>query len=137
MDIIQSTSHIIKLIYAKRRGDDVSAELVKATCEYFDARKTDTLSEGDARFLRYIASEAGVPQYFCMLKNYENGISEKELDIHLDLLPVLVEESNLYTADSIQLHKYQKDVLSKFRMEHKNRYFLSASTSFGKTFFKG
>lgn len=134
MDIIQSTSHIIRLIYAKRQGNDVSAELVRATCEYFDARRKSILSEGDARFLRYIASEAGVPQYFSMLNKFENGMSEKNLDIHLDLLPILAEESSLYTADSIQLHKYQKDVLSKFSPSSQNRYFLSASTSFGKTF---
>ena len=134
MDTNGSISNLIKLVYLKRKGQDVLAELIKSVCEYFDVIKNERLSEGDIRFLRYIASEAGVPQYFSMLNKFDNGVSEREYDVHLDMMPVLVEESALYTADSIQLHKYQMDVLSRFILGERNRYFLSASTSFGKTF---
>ena len=72
MDIVKGAASIIKLIYAKRRGENVSAELVKQVCEYYDVRKNEDLKEGDLRFLRYIASEAGVPQYYDMLNNFHD-----------------------------------------------------------------
>lgn len=134
MDIVRGAANIIKLIYAKRRGEDVKAELVKQVCIFFDARKKDDLTEADLRFLRYIASEAGVPQYYEMLNNFKQGILESVEDIHLDDMPVIIEESNLYTSEKTQLHKYQKKILDKFKTDIDNRYFLSASTSFGKTF---
>ncbi len=134
MDIVRGAANIIKLIYARRNGSNVSAELVKKVCEYFDARKCENLKEGDLRFLRYIASEAGIPQYYEMLDIFHNDIIENVDDIHLDTLPVIVDESNLYTAENIYLHKFQKNVLEKYRIGECNRYFLSASTSFGKTF---
>ena len=74
MDIVRGAANIIKLIYAKRNGGNVSVELVKKVCEYFDARKCENLKEGDLRFLRYIASEAGIPQYYEMLDIFHNDI---------------------------------------------------------------
>lgn len=134
MDIVRGAANIIKLIYAKRRGENVKAELVKQVCEYYDVRKNEDLKEGDLRFLRYIASEAGVPQYYDMLNNFhDNNIGNVE-DIHLDTMPVIADECALYTADNIYLHKYQKKVVDRFRVNECNRFFLSASTSFGKTF---
>lgn len=134
MDIVRGAANIIKLIYAKRRGENVKAELVKQVCEYYDVRKNEDLKEGDPCFLRYIASEAGVPQYYDMLNNFhDNNIGNVE-DIHLDTMPVIADECALYTADNIYLHKYQKQVVDRFRVNECNRFFLSASTSFGKTF---
>ena len=34
MDIVRGAANIIKLIYAKRNGGNVSVELVKKVCEY-------------------------------------------------------------------------------------------------------
>ena len=45
----------------------------------------------------------------------------------------LMNESSLYLSKNYKLHRYQKEILDKFRKDKQNRYFLSASTSFGKT----
>lgn len=134
MDLIKSTSDIIKLIYSKRNGCDVITELVRLVCEYYDNRRKDNLTDSDLRFMRYIANEAGIPQYYEMLLRYQNTDVCDDEDLHLDAIPVLLQESDLYTSDNIQLHKYQKIVLDHFLKGQKNRFFLSASTSFGKTF---
>lgn len=132
MDNVKRAANIVKLIYAKRRGESVGPELVKCVCEYFDFIKKTELHEADLRFLRYIAMESGVPQYYNMLKRFQVDIDEQ--DIHLDAIPTILEECSLYTSDHIQLHKFQHQVLSKFVVGSRNRFFLSASTSFGKTF---
>ena len=134
MDKIKESANIIKLIYKKRSGVDVDAELVKQVCIFFNALKYTDLQTGDLRFLRYIASEAGVPQYYEMLSTFQKGIMDEDKDIHLNEIPVLLEESSLYTSDRIHIHKFQKQVLDKFNINSRNRFFLSASTSFGKTF---
>ena len=36
MDNVKRAANIVKLIYAKRRGESVEPELVKCVCEYFD-----------------------------------------------------------------------------------------------------
>ena len=87
MDIIKLASNIIKLIYAKRGQQDIKAELVSNVCEYFDMIKDEKLTEADLRFLRYIASEAGVPQYFEMLNRFQPDFEHRELDVHMDSLP--------------------------------------------------
>lgn len=132
MDNVKRAANIVKLIYAKRRGEAVDPELVKCVCEYFDLIKKTELHEADLRFLRYIAMESGVPQYYNMLKKFHVDIDEQ--DIHLDAIPTILEECSLYTSDHTQLHKFQLQVLSKFIVGSRNRFFLSASTSFGKTF---
>lgn len=134
MDIVKSTSDIIKLIYAKRRGEPVAEKLVSLVCAYFDERKGEELTDADLRFLRYIATEAGIPQYYEMLNNFQPEIQEREMDVHLGDVPTLVSESTLYTSEYIQLHVYQHSVLSRYVVGVRNRYFLSASTSFGKTY---
>lgn len=134
MDIIKSASNIIKLIYAKRRGENVDADLVQKVCVYFDSIKGNELSSSDLHFLRYIANEAGVPQYYVMLSKFQHDLEQSEVDLHIKDLPVLVGEASLCVADDVQLHKYQMNVLNRFENGKSNRYFLSASTSFGKTF---
>lgn len=132
MDNVESAANIIKLIYAKRRDESVAPDLAKVVCEYFDGIKNSNLSEADYRFLRYVAKESGVPQYYEMLSQFQN--KKIETDIHLDTIPTILEESSLYTSEYVQLHKYQQQVLSRFNRGQCNRYFLTASTSFGKTF---
>ena len=78
MDIIKSASNIIKLIYAKRRGENVDADLVQKVCVYFDSIKGNELSSSDLHFLRYIANEAGVPQYYVMLSKFQHDLEQSE-----------------------------------------------------------
>jgi hypothetical protein len=92
MDIIKSASNIIKLIYAKRRGENVDADLVQKVCVYFDSIKGNELSSSDLHFLRYIANEAGVPQYYVMLSKFQHGLEQSEVDLHIKHLPKLHSE---------------------------------------------
>jgi Helicase conserved C-terminal domain/Type III restriction enzyme, res subunit len=48
-------------------------------------------------------------------------------------LASLVHECTLFTNDNSKVHKYQKKILDGFEQGKSNKYFLSASTSFGKT----
>ena len=45
----------------------------------------------------------------------------------------MMNESSLHLSENYKLHRYQKEILDKFEKNKQNRYFLSASTSFGKT----
>ncbi|WP_417876910.1 DEAD/DEAH box helicase, partial [Winogradskyella sediminis] len=54
-------------------------------------------------------------------------------NIGLNTLSSLLYEASLYTDDNSKLHQYQMEILNLFIKGEKNRFFLSASTSFGKT----
>ena len=45
-----------------------------------------------------------------------------------------INESSLIVGEGVMLHRYQKELLERFKRGQRNRIFLSASTSFGKTF---
>lgn len=71
MDRFEGTSNIIKAYYQfKRNGNN--AEFVSKVCEYFNCIKSDKLDGSDLNFLSFIASEAGVPQYYDMLIKRQN-----------------------------------------------------------------
>ena len=115
--------------YPERRG-----VFVKSTCDYYDAVKLDELTSSDLNFLRYIANEAGVPQYFELLeRKYQEGNEINPEDMNLLSMSSFLNEANLIVTDYM-LHKYQKEVLELFKNNSVNRYVLSAPTSFGKTF---
>ena len=84
-------------------------------------------------FLIFLANEAGIPQYFDLFKSKftERRISDE--NIKTLTLSALFHDASLIRGDS-KLHKYQKNVIDSFKMEQKNRYVLTAPTSFGKTF---
>lgn len=132
MDIGERTSNIIRMIYSSRENKDMIPELIRQVCEYFDYMRQKELTTSNLQFLRYLAREAGIPQYYNMLRNF--NIDTDLRDVNIDTMSELLYESTLHTDDNVMLHKYQKEVLDKFETDSKNRYFLSASTSFGKTF---
>lgn len=133
MDRIQSPSDLIKLIYAVRKNRSLIPELVKQVCLYYDMIKSQELSQADLKFLHFLAVEAGIPQYFYMLTNFQEGLEKREQDVDLDLIHMYAKESTLYTSETTYLHMYQHHILHLFKIGQLNRYFLSASTSFGKT----
>lgn len=132
MDIGERTSNIIRMIYSSRENKEMIPELIRQVCEYYDYMRQKKLTTSNLQFLRYLAKEAGIPQYYNMLKNFDIDIELQ--DINIDTMSELLYESTLHTDDNVMLHKYQKEVLDQFVIDAKNRYFLSASTSFGKTF---
>lgn len=111
-------------------------KFLEKVCEYFDFIKSEELDDADHRFLIHLSSKAGVPHYHDILSKFNKSttILKNEENFKLDVISALIFESTLYTNDSSKLHLYQKEVLDLFESHQLNRYFLSASTSFGKTY---
>lgn len=132
MDKIEYAANlIIKLnLFQNEKLSDY--EFIKEVCSYFDTVKNDSLSTADKQFLFYIANQVGIPQYYDTLSKFNHDIQFGE--VSLQTLADSYKESRLYTSKNVELHKYQKDILNKFEIGKQNRFFLSASTSFGKTF---
>ena len=132
MDRLTRTANIIKAYYLYKRTSDAAA-FVKEVCNFFDFIKNETISESDMNFLIFLANEAGIPQYFDLFKSKftERRISDE--NIKTLTLSALFHDASLIRGDS-KLHRYQKNVIDSFKMEQKNRYVLTAPTSFGKTF---
>ncbi|WKL43311.1 helicase-related protein [Flavobacterium sp. ZE23DGlu08] len=132
MDRIKETINVLKQINrfnSKEISDDI---LIKSVCDYFNEIKNDSLNQSDLKFLKYISNIAGIPHYFDTLKtqfNQEIGIEEYNLNTFSSLLY----ESTLHTNENLKVHKYQMKIMDLFQTGKLNRYFLSASTSFGKT----
>src|SRR5690606_29954509 len=91
--------------------------------------------DSDKRFLLYLSNKAGIPHYYDILTNFnkENSLKIDDENIGLSTISSLLYESTLYTDDNSKLHQYQKEILDLFVSGNQNCYFLSASTSFGKT----
>lgn len=134
MDRFEGTSNIIKAYYQfKRNGNN--AEFVSKVCGYFNCIKSDKLDGSDLNFLSFIASEAGVPQYYDMLIKRQN---RDEMDmveqISLGMLSSFFYDASLCVDEQgNKLHRFQKQILEKFS-DDTNRFVLTAPTSFGKTF---
>ena len=127
----QKACNLIKKINKYRDGSLKDYELIKDVCDYFDDFKNETLSESDLKFLKYIASIIGVPQFYDLLKTFNPQLSIEDID--LNTVACLLYEDTLYTSPKTKLHKFQKEIFDDFKIGQINRYFLSASTSFGKT----
>ena len=134
MDRNERTARLIKELNLYKRYPERRGTFIKTTCDYYDAVKKDELTSSDLNFLRYIANEAGVPQYFELLeRKYQEGNEINPEDMNLLSMSSFLNEANLIVNDYM-LHKYQKEVLELFEISSANRYVLSAPTSFGKTF---
>lgn len=110
-------------------------KFLEKVCEYFDFIKSYELDDSDYRFLIHLSSKAGVPHYYDILHKFNEDkiLLKNEENVKLDVISALIFESTLYTNENSKLHLYQKEVLDFFATGKLNRYFLSASTSFGKT----
>jgi Type III restriction enzyme, res subunit/Helicase conserved C-terminal domain len=133
MDKRQKTIDVIKALHKYHDGIVDVSEMIKDVYEYYDFIKYKKLSQDDLQFLKKIANVVGVPQYFDHLANFQKeNISFQ--DLSLSTLSAQVYESTLHTDEINKVHKFQKDILSRFSENEQNRYFISASTSFGKTY---
>lgn len=132
MDKIERAADLIVSINQYHDGELSDYIVLQKICAYYDSIKNDFLTSADKQFLYDIATTIGVPQYFDMLQNFRNN-SELPI-VSLINFSHTIYESSLYISSGIKLHRYQKDILNLFEVGEINRYFLSASTSFGKTF---
>ena len=131
MDRIKESAFIITQLNRYSNQEITDYEFIKSVCLYFDEIKELKLNEFDFKFLKYISDKSGIPMYFDMLRYFSNDPFFRNID--LQTLSSFIYESTLYTSDNISIHKYQKQVLDLFKNKE-NRYLLTASTSFGKTF---
>lgn len=132
MDRLTRTADIIKSYYSYKRSKD-SATFVKEVCRFFDYIKNEGLSESDLTFLLFLANEAGIPQYYDLLKEKYTKLEISDEGINLLSLSALFHDASLVQGEN-KLHRYQKNVLNSFRSDRRNRFVLTAPTSFGKTF---
>ena len=68
MDRLTRTANIIKAYYSYKKNLD-AATFVKEVCGFFGYIKNEPISESDMNFLIFLANEAGIPQYFDLLKD--------------------------------------------------------------------
>ena len=132
MDRLTRTANIIKAYYSYKKNSD-SATFVKEVCGFFDFIKGEPISEADMNFLLFLANEAGVPQYFDLLKDKFTDCRISDENINALTLSALFHDASLVRGNS-KLHRYQKNVLDSFTARQQNRFVLTAPTSFGKTF---
>ena len=131
MDKSKAAVDAIRQINIAKENSNSRPDMIKAVCSYFDLMKDTVLSEADKLFMHYLANQAGIPQYYYPMLNVGEEVDN---EISLSTFSNFVRESGLMVDDKITLHRYQKEVLERFNPNERNRYFLSAATSFGKTF---
>lgn len=134
MHRVSETANILKTINKHKAKKITNGELVNQLCEYFDIIKNDNITQSDMKFLKYISNYAGIPHYYDLLFNtFQKNIKDYE-DIGLNTFASCLYESSLYVGESVKLHKFQMEILNVFSNNNKNRFLLSSSTSFGKTY---
>lgn len=135
MDRHERTLNVVTALNSFNNGELEDYNLLSSVCEYFDFIKNEELDDADKRFLLYLSNKAGIPHYYDILTNFnnENSLKIDDENIGLSTISSLLYESTLYTDDNSKLHQYQKEILDLFVSGNQNRFFLSASTSFGKT----
>ena len=131
MDRIKETTNVVIDINKYRNNQIQDYDLIKSVCTYFDEIKNENISQADLRFLKYISNTVGIPHFFDLLARFENQITIEDFD--LNTFSSILYESTLHTTTEDKVHKYQKNILDFFKEGKQNRFFLSASTSFGKT----
>ncbi|WP_431787095.1 helicase-related protein [Vibrio harveyi] len=133
MDRFEEASFIIKSINDYQLGVLDEPNFIRITCAYFDRIKRSNLTKSDLKFLKYISNMCGIPHYYDLMVG-KFGHDDVINDFDLNTLSSSIYESTLYVDEQTKIHKYQKQVLNLFKEDRKNRYFLSATTSFGKTY---
>lgn len=131
MDRIEEATNLIKALNTYRNNELEDYEFIKIVCSYFDKIKQEDLSEADLSFLKYISNIIGIPHFYDLLEKFEQDVTINSFD--LNTLSAVIYESTLNLSKHNKVHKYQKQILELFKPNQLNRYFLSASTSFGKT----
>lgn len=131
MHITEETSNVIAALNAYKCKEKNPQDLIKDVCGYFDIMKDQNLGAADLKFLKYISSFIGIPHFYDMLTGFGKNSTIKNID--LNTFAALLSESTLHLTEETKVHKYQKKIYDLFAKNKLNRYFLSASTSFGKT----
>lgn len=125
-------SDVLTKLHDSYTCKNVTGDLIKSTCSLFDYIKDKDLTDADFQLLFFIANKVGIPQYYSMLQDK----FEQNTEIYnwnLETLTSACSQAELMIEDRV-LHRFQKNILGLYRDGEVNKYFLSASTSFGKTY---
>lgn len=135
MDRQERTLNVVKALNSYNSGNLPIHKLLDEVCDFFDFIKDEELDDSDKRFLIYLSNKVGVPHYYDILHKFNSGYNSliEDENIGLSTFSSLFYESSLFTDENSKLHQFQMDILNLFEDQKQNRYFLSASTSFGKT----
>jgi late competence protein required for DNA uptake (superfamily II DNA/RNA helicase) len=131
MDKIEEAASVILSLNNYRDGQIKDYDLIKSVCSYFDKIKDEEITEHDKKFLKYISNTVGIPHFYDLLGKFNQNTVIDNFD--LNTLSAIIYESTLNLDLQNKVHKYQKQILKLYSKDKLNRYFLSASTSFGKT----
>ena len=131
MDKIKEAASVIIDINKYRDRQIKDYDLIISVCNFFDKIKDEDITESDRKFLKYISNSIGIPHFFDLLEKF--GKSTSIVNFDLNTFSAIIYESTLNITEKNKVHKYQKQILERFLPNTLNRYFLSASTSFGKT----
>ncbi len=132
MDRVKETTDLILALNKYNEGELEDYQFIKKVCSYFDKIKTEQISQNDYRFLKFIATSSGIPHFYYILKQF--GQIPNINEFGLNTFASIFYESILQTDKDSMLHKFQKKIFDRFEENKRNRLFLSASTSFGKTY---
>jgi len=132
--INETISEIIREYYLTEENISHRHNLIKKVCDFYDNIKDDYITNNQLKFLYHISNLIGIPQYYDMLTKYRNDEELNIYDISASTLSDIIYNSSLAVEENKFLHKYQKEVVDNFSAGKINRYFLTAPTSFGKTF---
>lgn len=127
----EKTSTIIKQINLYQNNTISIDQILPYLCDYYDFILSQDCTNADKIFLRRLSNIVGIPQYYQLL---ENKLKLELEHFNLSSVSSIIHESTLHTDEDIMIHRYQKKVLDLYKSNKRNRHFLSASTSFGKTF---
>ncbi|EXG77679.1 superfamily II helicase [Xylanibacter oryzae DSM 17970] len=131
MDKSASAAKIVRML--NQNDDSLTPQIIHDVCEFFDEEKANGLSNADLQFLYYVASKVGIPQYYDMLPHFNKDVPQIP-NVNQLVFGYVVQNSSYYVDNDSYLHRYQINVLDHYHHRELNRYFLSASTSFGKTY---
>lgn len=131
MDFREKVADVIKDYYLVGKKIISDYDFIRQVCELFDIALRTDIKQSDYHFLKFLSSEIGIPQYYELLIK-----RKKENRVNYDLSTLYSDIINwpLITGYNSYIHRYQKQILDKFNINNTNRYFLSAPTSFGKTY---
>jgi hypothetical protein len=133
MDRLESTANIISALNGYNDKSLDEASFITQVCSFFDNIKDSEITHSDKQFLLYLANSIGVPHYFDMLRLDDNLVDIPK-NIGLSAFSSFMHEASLTIGENAKVHRYQKQIYDLFNDSQVNRFFLSASTSFGKTF---
>lgn len=133
MDFSTKINSIISSINNFNFSREKYSDLIVKVCDLFDDAINQELSSTQLSLLYFFSNTIGVPQYFDLLCK-RNDI-HNNIDFSNNLfLTSLVRESSLFIDFETKVHIFQKEIIEKFEFSRKNRFIMSAPTSFGKTF---